>query len=273
MQGSGAFFQKGGLTFRHYINDNPRPAIYAMHTHKEFELIYVLSGEVSRVIEGRKYKLAVGDMVLIRPSQYHFGQMDACSRYERYNIWIDESMVRLDSIAFFPKDVEVVNLSSNPIAMDLFRKMDYYHEHASEDVFLQICPLLLNELFYNLSLVSHPAPHDVTIISPLLSQALQYISENLFTLTGIQEIADTLYVSESYLFRLFRTILHQSPKKYIADKRLLAAQQRISMGGKPTLVARECGFLDYSAFYRNYTAFFGYPPSQEPPTPQPKDRP
>jgi len=273
MRRSGVFFQKDGLTFRHYTTEKPTPAVYSMHTHKELELIYIVSGEVCRVIEGRKYRLIPGDMVLIRPAMYHFGEIIGCAQYERYNILIDLDLFPLASLNALPENVEIVKLSKDSIAADLFRKMDYYHERTTEDTFYRLCSLLFNELFYELSLQPHPVPDNVTIISPVIFNALKYISENLFTLTGLREVADALFVSESYLFRLFRKHLHQSPKKYILDKRLLVAQQYISLGHKPSDVFQKCGFRDYSAFYRNYTAFFGCAPSQEPTNSHPADFP
>ena len=55
--------------------------------------------------------------------------------------------------------------------------------------------------------------------------------------------------------------LHVSPKKFITAKRLAMAQREICAGGKPTEVCFRCGFRDYSAFWRAYTAFFGCKPS------------
>ena len=79
-------------------------------------------------------------------------------------------------------------------------------------------------------------------------------------LSDIGEIANHLFVSESYLFRLFKRELHQTPKKYIREKRLLMAQKMLSEGEKPSRVSECCGFSDYTTFYRNYTAFFGRSP-------------
>jgi AraC-like DNA-binding protein len=100
-------------------------------------------------------------------------------------------------------------------------------------------------------------------VSPLISKALHYINENLNRIGGTKEIADHLFISESYLFRLFRNELHQTPKKYIMDKRLLTAQKLLSAGDSPTSVCERCGFADYTTFYRNYTSFFGHAPSKE----------
>ena len=122
---------------------------------------------------------------------------------------------------------------------------------------------MLSELFYNLSVFPHLPYEERAVVSPLLSKALKYINENLCTLSGVEEIAKHLFVSESYLFRMFKKELHQSPKKYIRDKRLLIAQKMISLGERPSLVCDKCGFGDYTTFYRNYTDFFGHTPSDE----------
>jgi AraC-like DNA-binding protein len=90
---------------------------------------------------------------------------------------------------------------------------------------------------------------------------LRYINENLCTLSGVEEVANHLFISESYLFRMFKNELHQTPKKYILEKRLLMAQKKILSGEKPSDVSVECGFGDYTVFYRNYLSRFGHAPS------------
>jgi AraC-like DNA-binding protein len=46
------------------------------------------------------------------------------------------------------------------------------------------------------------------------------------------------------------------------EKRLLLAQKLLSAGEKATAVCEQCGFGDYTTFYRNYTSFFGQLPSE-----------
>ena len=96
----------------------------------------------------------------------------------------------------------------------------------------------------------------------MLSDALSYIADNLFTIDSVGAIADALHVTESYLFRLFREELNTSPKKYVTDKRLLAAQAMLRLGQRPSEVYAECGFSDYTSFFRSYKRFFGIAPSK-----------
>ena len=234
-----------------------------MHTHSGYELLYFIDGDATYVIEDRKYKLKKGDLVLIRPFQYHFIQIDEPRRYERYDILFDPEKHGIESTRLIPGDIEVINISENAILEELFRKMDFYHIKSDPKTFEKILYHLVSELFYNISLSYHTLPESTPTLSPLISKALKYANENLCTVTGIEEIAAHLFISESYLFRLFQKELHQTPKKYIMEKRLLLAQKMLTEGEKPTLVCERCGFGDYTTFYRNYTSFFGRSPSKK----------
>ena len=250
------------MVFQHKISENLSCDTYSKHTHSTYELIYFLDGNATHVIEDRKYKLKKGDLILIRPLQYHFIQIDAPTRYERFDILFDIEKNKIESARRIPADMEVINVAGNAIIEDIFRKCDLYYQSSDWDTFQKILSHLLSELFYHISLFPQPFSEKTTTLSPLISQALKYTNENLCTITGIEEIANHLFVSESYLFRLFKKELHQTPKKYIMEKRLLLAQQMMLAGETATSVCERCGFGDYTTFYRNYTSFFGHSPSE-----------
>ncbi len=263
MQENGHTLESKNFFYKHAISENMPPNTYSMHTHNMYELLYFLEGDATHIIEGRKYKLKQGDLLLIRPLHYHFIQIDSPANYERYDILFDIEKHAVESARLIPDEIEVINLAGNAIADDIFRKTDYYHQNCDTETFEKILSHLLTELFYNLSIAPVQTHEAFDTLSPLLSKALAYINENLCTLKCVEEIAKNLFVSESYLFRLFKNELHQTPKKYISDKRLLLAQRMIAEGQKPVHVYESCGFHDYTAFYRGYTAFFGHSPSQE----------
>ena len=250
------------MFYKHEISDNLARDTYSMHTHNIYELIYFLDGSATHVTEDRKYKLKKGDLIFIRPFQYHFIQIDAPIRYERYDILFDADKHQVESAKLIPENTEVINIAGNSVIEDIFRRCDIYHQSCDRDTFEKILSHLLSELFYNICLFPQPFSERTSELSPLISKALKYTNDNLCTIVGIQEIANQLFVSESYLFRLFQKELHQTPKKYIMEKRLLLAQKMILGGEKPTKVFRQCGFGDYTTFYRNYTAFFGHSPSE-----------
>ncbi len=251
------------IFYKHERSENLPCDTYSMHTHNAYELIYFLEGNATHVIEDRKYKLQKGDLILIRPFRYHFIQIDAPTNYERYDILFDIDRHRVDGVELLPAEIEVLNLAGDTVVEDIFRKCDLYARRYDEATFEKILPHLLSALFYHINLFPHAFSETTTTLSPLISEALKYINEKLCTIVGIEEIAAHIFVSESYLFRLFQKELHQTPKKYMMEKRLLLAQKMIAAGEKPTIVCERCGFGDYATFYRNYTAFFRRAPSEK----------
>lgn len=107
-------------------------------------------------------------------------------------------------------DTEVINLSGNTIADDIFRKTDYYFSKLARNDFISVITLLLKEILFNLSINQSYFATEYSVIHPLLSDVLQYINSNLFRIKGVKEIASTLFVTESYIFRLFKSELKNS---------------------------------------------------------------
>lgn len=251
------------LFFKHETSRNLPKDAYSMHSHNMYELLYFVSGDATHVIEDRQYKLKRGDLVLIKPSKYHFIRIDSACDYERYDILFSPKTKNLDGLELLESTPEIINLEEYPMATEIIKKTDFYYKHFDGEDFERILTGLLCELFYLLSVT--PATENTeapTVASPTLSLALTYINDNLTTLGGIDEVAKSCFVTESYLYRLFKNELHKTPAKYVASKRLLLAERIISDGEKPTTVYEKCGFSDYTTFYRNYRAFFGHSPSE-----------
>lgn len=254
--------KRNRFIFRHGRIAQPIKDMIPLHIHNSFELLYIVSADATYGVEDRRYKLKKDDLIIIRPNIYHYIQIDSPQEYERYNILFDAAL--LGNIDFLPEELDVVNCRHIPYLGELFQKMEYYYEMLGGDSFGELLPLLLQELVYNLSISGTGSKkNQYATVHPIVSGALRQINEGLFQPIKISEIAEAQYVTESYLHRLFQQELKTTPKKYIAEKRLLAAQMLLLQGMKPTKVYQECGFLDYSAFYRSYCRYFGYPPSQE----------
>lgn len=248
------------IVFCHNTSKEKKGRLTDLHCHNGMELLYVVSGDMLHVVEGRRYRVGPGDLILVHPSKYHYLEQLFDEPYERYNIYFDPQLHNVD-ISALPKELEVVCLHDVPYAQELFEKMDYYQKELDGSVFYEMFLQMLKELFVNLQLAASAKKQEEASLSPILKKALEYINDNLFTIADVDEVAGALFISSSYLFHLFRNSLHQTPKKYITDKRLLAAQRRIRRGMNPTSVYKECGFKEYATFFRSYSAFFGHPPS------------
>ena len=235
---------------------------FSGHSHNTYEILFFLNGNATYVIEDKKYRLRCGDLIITRPSTYHFIQVDSNTDYERHNILFDHKRLGID-MRMLPKELDVINIGSNEIISEIFKKFSFYARNFNDGDFVNIAKLLIQEIIYNLSLVGGENKNSFSVVNPILSRALEYIGENLFSIKDISEVAQAVFVTDSYLFRLFKRELFKTPKKYITEKRLLWAQKQIRKGRNPSEIAEECGFDDYTTFYRNYISLFGKKPSEE----------
>ena len=115
-------YEGENLFFKHEISRNlPRDA-YSMHSHNMYELLYFVSGDATHVIEDRQYKLKRGDLILIRPSKYHFISIDSACDYERYD---HGTSARMCGQACKRYDEPHKGLSRFPAPTDALRKADH----------------------------------------------------------------------------------------------------------------------------------------------------
>lgn len=256
--------EDGSCGYKHEIMPSPPDDYFSMHMHNQFELIYFVRGDATHVVEDRKYKLKAGDLILIRPQKYHFIQIDSHAACERYIIGVDDALLGTPLTSVFDECLEVLDVSGEAEIEHIFHKMNHYRQNLTDEDMETLFPALLTELVYSLRISSREKPlRSATVLNPLLSEAIAYINDRLLTVKSVSEIAEHLFVSEGYLFQLFKKEIHQTPKKYITDKRLLLAQTMIRGGVRPSDACAKCGFSDYSVFYRSYKLFFNKTPSED----------
>jgi len=234
-----------------------------MHAHDFYELIFLEDGDVDYVVEGRRYKLHKNDLVFTRPLTYHFIQMRTNADYKRYLIGFKDSAIEKTLLENIPSDLEVIHCPDHSIIHQNFERLFYYGQTLNREQFFDLFPSLLKEILYGVYLSKKDVVHIPAEISPTLSNILSYINDNLFSINDISEIADAMFLSVPYIFKLFKEQLKISPKKYVNLKRLYHAKQMLACGKKPSEIYAECGFNSYVGFYKQFVKQFGYPPSQE----------
>lgn len=100
-------------------------------------------------------------------------------------------------------------------------------------------------------------------ISEITQKSIQYIEKNIAVNFRTKDIAKFLNVSESHLSHIFKKEMNISVHQYILRKRLAIAYEKIKNGVPATVAAYECGFSEYSNFYRQYKKTFDFSPSHK----------
>lgn len=250
------------IAYTHLINFSPNDTAFKFHTHDICEIIYVMSGDVSAIIGEKTYKLKKGSIVFFRANVPHRIRIDSDKPYERHNILFNENALANGIFTKLPKEVDLINIEDKDIT-ELFEKIDYYYTIFEKDDLKVLVTNIVEEMLFNIcaSPIEEFNTNEVCV-HPVIKSAVFYINKHYTEDITIDEISRAVNVTKSHLHHLFTKNLEISPKKFINMKRLSKAQRLINMGEKPTAVYTKCGFTDYGTFFRNYTSYFGFSPSQ-----------
>ena len=81
-----SYYKGDGFTFSHSCDKEPIDTHFAMHIHRDHEIFCLVRGKVGYMVEGRKYRLYPGTVLLMRSSESHKLIVNESEEYERYVI-------------------------------------------------------------------------------------------------------------------------------------------------------------------------------------------
>ena len=245
------------ISFKHARGSSDRAG---KEFHIYHEIILFLDGDAEFISEDLHMHLNPSTLIVIPSETYH--QMIIHGDQENYHrcvLQFGESSelatlleTSMDKVQAFTADREVRFLFDK-----LIRATKQEESHTAL-LLRSVLVLLLDVL---------RAPQDLSggenHQNEVIRTAIEYINRNLDKTLTIHAIAQACSISESSLSHVFKKEMYISIHKFIVKKRLIQAYHRICAGEAATTVAMECGFQDYSGFYKQYKKAFGFPPSQK----------
>lgn len=246
------------LTFTRRVTYSPTRESFPEHSHARLEIVLCNSGNHSYFVDGERHILEAGTLIAVAPGVTHrvFSESES---YDRFSVVIHPTLLPEGAIEKFGRSVITLKISHDDEIYQLLRKAERYSRELPEAAHELIFTALATELYY---MVLAKALSEKPTASNIINRAVEYIDEHFADIDSISRLCDQLYVSKSYFHSLFREHIKKTPLAYLNERRLYFAKLKILSGEKPTKVFRECGFVDYTSFYRSYKKLFGYPPSE-----------
>ncbi len=249
----------------------------AFHCHSFYEVIYVLDGEYSSMVEGRTYNLHKGDFLLIDVNvlhRYNFIEKKHDSS-KRIILWITPAMLEclsggdMDLAACFSDHESCVRhfpvyyeemlrgfllklaMSGGPESElpGAKRVMD----RGSLALFFSYINVLCGRREY-LFAVQEPEQHS------LVEWVSAYIDAHIGETVTVERLAGEVHMSKYHFLRRFKELTGMTVHAYVIQKRLLFACGQLREKNSVAQVALDCGFSDYSSFLRNFKEHFGVSP-------------
>lgn len=251
----------------------------AFHYHNFYEIIYVMEGEYSSMIENQTYPMKKGDFLLIDCNvmhKYHFVEKKHDSS-KRIILWITRQMLdnlsegnldlgacftQQESCAYhFPIFYEEM-LRGYLLKLAMSDSMDVDLPQAKpvlDKGYLTLFFVYLNALCVKKQYLF--AAQDF-IVHPMVEAVSEYIREHITEPILVEDLADLVHMSKYHFLRKFKELTGMTVHHFVTDKRLIKACKELKEGMSITQVSQNCGFSDYSSFLRNFKNTFGVAPGK-----------
>ena len=253
-----------------HIHDK-RAMDFDSHAHDFHKLIVCLGGSVTYIIEGRTYVLKPWDILLVPQYKIHHSKTDALCAYERIVLFISaefldacdkahtlsECFIRADNkgICLFHADHD--SRRELTAAINDLEKEEASGDYGAE---LLCYSSFLRLMVYINRLALKEKGEDGVIADKKIDRVIEYINRNYTRPITADTLSREFYISKSYLMHRFKSVTGGSLHSYVNQKRLTAALTLLREGMPATDAARECGFSDYTVFYRSFKKQYGFSP-------------
>ena len=263
------------FSFHHTIDEvGSQKLKLKTEVHTVYEFLYVQTGILYFFIDGIIYEATYGDIIVVYPNEIHSLTVDKNCIYERKVFMFDyENLHAFLSKAQSPflaisqetnKDLRVIKayqvkkygfdtvFNRLSAAMDRKEKFPIYALNESMRLLLK-----LDNLLKDGGIIEQYVEKDI-----ITSQAINYISKNIFSEIDIDKLAKELFISKSTLYYHFVSHVHIPLGRYIQIAQMCKAEELIRRGKPIKEVCELLGYEYYATFYNVFKRIKGYPPSK-----------
>ena len=232
------------------------------HSHDFCEILYVAGGAGEAILEGKKFRLAPGVLVVVNPGTLHEERSDA------------KAPLRLIFLAI--RDFAVPGLPAGCLSQEKYRvlscgeyryKMDIYlrellQETSSQIEFYQeISQGLVSALLVLVMRLIRINPEDEAALSQECQKIKEYLDQNFTSPITLDSLSETVYISKHYLSHLFKEQTGVSPIKYLTSKRMEKACELLSETELPVSeVSKAVGYENPLYFSQVFKRIYGISP-------------
>ena len=247
-----------GIAFQRSSN----PSIAEREIHTYHEILFCMDANVVLFTEKQQKKIQGDALVLIPKGTYHYFLNQNQDVFPRLKIYFPAYVLDRTPCGQTLSDIRIIeSIDGNILFLlkTLCRIME--GENNDKQAFYAYSAFLMLLSQLDQSLGKEHRQETVTVNE--LDELLKYIAVNPSADLSVAALAKRMHVSASTVTHLFKKTLGISVHQYVLQRRLVYGQNLILAGNKPSKIYTDCGYRDYSSFYKAYLLFFGYPPSLE----------
>ena len=228
------------------------------HSHCEF--IHVVNGSIKVTLDGTTYLLQSGESCLVFPYMVH--QYEDAPQTEAYIFLFDaDELGNFENTLYTYTSSFPITTALGGLLSILDRITVLYNQNTplATETALSYLSAIVGELLLVLDLQKNEEKSTDMIKQILTYCNAHFANEDI----SIQKVADSLFISTSYVSKIFNQKLHYNFREYINILRIRHATELLSdKRYKIVDVMLECGFKNQSSFNRVFYDVVGMSPKE-----------
>lgn len=228
------------------------------HIHDTCEVYINLSGNVSFMVENSIYSITSGDIIVIKPYEYHHCIYNDDSVHNHY--WLMFSTNENPSVFEFlsKKKRGKNNLIRLPksFSKKVIQACDKIINSTPENHILHLSSFFDILSYIEQGIINYTQPNNNSHIPKELDEIISYVNKNFASINTINELVDIFHISHSTMERLFKKHLSITPRTYLYDKKFSNACRLLRNNYSVTEACFQSGFSDYSNFIQKFKQIY-----------------
>jgi len=214
------------------------------HCHECIELIYFLYGNARVITGGTSVQASFYDMIVYPKGKPHTESLQFDHHQEIICLWVD-----VPGLAFS----DIMRIQDKDAHLKWFMEA-IHNEYKSKtpskaliDHYVKSVFLLIGRNYF-----------EKQTQNDMISRVILYMQDHMTESVGVQQLADMVYVSKSYLSRAFKQKTGLSLMEYLNSLRMEAAKAMLAASDMHTdEIAYRTGYHSTKFFYRAFRAYTG----------------
>lgn len=232
------------------------------HSHDFCEILYVAGGAGEAILEGKKFRLAPGDLVVVNPGTLHEERSDAKAPLRLIFLAIrDFAVPGLPAGCLSQEKYRVLSCGEYQYKMDIYLRELLQETSSQIEFYQEISQGLVSALLVLVMRLIRINPEDEAALSQECQKIKEYLDQNFTSPITLDSLSETVYISKHYLSHLFKEQTGVSPIKYLTSKRMEKACELLSETELPVSeVSKAVGYENPLYFSQVFKRVYGISP-------------
>ncbi len=268
------------------LSDEFKEYVGILHKHEFIEIVYIISGRATHIIDGKSYQVKKGDISVINRKEEHcfFADEEYEEKFIAYDLMFTPDFLQGDILSgedfsilsnsflfysLFPDEngyIRRLNLIENCNFEfgSIFDKI-YYEYKNRQTGYLNLIRVYTAELIIKLfrKIESSEKSSLTQGQRDIVNSVIEYINTNYNINIRMEDISSKLFFNKNYIGKLFKQETGMPVSDFIREIRINEACRQLTETDKIiTDIAPACGYNDMKSFYAAFKKSTGLTPKE-----------